>query len=681
MALTLHVAPAAAQKRSLQLSDMSALQIVSDPQLSPDGATIAYVRSQTDYATDKETSDVILAGTAGGALRATFAGSSPRWSPNGRAIAFMGRRDGRSGIFIRDVASGAERFLVAPPQTDHWLGRSPKNWAWSPDGSMIAYVAADGPTPAPTDGPRIFSRIMFKTRTGFSDNRKTHVYVIPSAGGTPRCLTCGDFDEHSIAWSPDSKQLAFVSDRSADPDDTYANDIFTIAVSTGVLRQITKTPSAEFAPHFSPDGEWITFEGWVRPHNTKDSPGEDQHLFIVNANGGVPRQMARPLDRRITESKWHPGGKYVYFSAADHGANVIYRVSPADDKVETVVGGRSQARSYTLDAKATTIAFLRSDHSHPAEVFVSASDGTNARQLTNHNSAFLAGIAIQDAEEFWFDSFDGTRVQGWVMKPVGLAPGEKYPTILNIHGGPHSAFGVTWTERHQLEAAAGYGVVFINPRGSIGYGQVFSDGSVLNWGGGDFRDLMLGLDAAIEANPWMDTTRLGVTGGSYGGFMTNWIITQTHRFKAAVASASLSNLISFYGTSLYTDLVEAEFNGRPWDNYPLLWQWSPLSQVERVTTPTLFIHGEADHDVPITQAEEMYTALRKLGVDATLARYPGEGHGFRRPVFIMDANKRLFEWFDKYLRGGRTRTSDSGGQVSRHRASFALRGGSLSARQ
>jgi dipeptidyl aminopeptidase/acylaminoacyl peptidase len=269
--------------------------------------------------------------------------------------------------------------------------------------------------------------------------------------------------------------------------------------------------------------------------------------------------------------------------------------------------------------------------------------------VTHHNDDFLSRIAARGAEEFWFDSFDGSRVQGWVMKPVGAVPGRKYPAILDIHGGPHGAFGVAWADLHQIEAAAGYGVVFINPRGSVGYGQTFSDGSVLNWGGGDFRDLMAGLDAAIAANPWIDTTRLGVTGGSYGGFMTNWTITQTHRFKAAVSVASLSNLISFYGTSLYTDLVEAEFNMMPWDNYSLLWQWSPLAHVAGTTTPTLFLHGEADHDVPITQAEEMYTALRKLGVDATLARYPGEGHGFTRPRFIMDSDRRLLAWFDKYL--------------------------------
>ncbi|HEY2066444.1 MAG TPA: S9 family peptidase [Gemmatimonadaceae bacterium] len=648
-ALPILAIPATAQQRPMQLADLSALQGVGDPQLSPDGRTVAYVRSQTNHATDSVTTEIVVTALSGGGSTVTFSGAAPRWSPDGTSIAFMGRRDGRSGLFIRDVTSGAERFLVSPPQTDHWLGRSPKNWAWSPDGAMIAYVAADGPGHRQGDGPSVFSRVMYKTRTGFSDDRKTHVYVISSRGGAPRCLTCGAYDEHSIAWAPDSKRIAFVSDRSTDPDNTYANDIFVVDVVTGATTQITRTPSAEFSPHFSPDGRWISYEGWLRPHNTKDSPAEDQHLFVIDAHGGIPRQLARRLDRRITESTWAPGGRYLYFAAADRGANVIYRVSPTDDVVDTVVAGRFQARNFAFDGNGSRMVFLRTDDTHPAEIFVAASDGTGPRQVTHHNDDFLSRIAARGAEEFWFDSFDGSRVQGWVMKPVGAVPGRKYPAILDIHGGPHGAFGVAWADLHQIEAAAGYGVVFINPRGSVGYGQTFSDGSVLNWGGGDFRDLMAGLDAAIAANPWIDTTRLGVTGGSYGGFMTNWTITQTHRFKAAVSVASLSNLISFYGTSLYTDLVEAEFNMMPWDNYSLLWQWSPLAHVAGTTTPTLFLHGEADHDVPITQAEEMYTALRKLGVDATLARYPGEGHGFTRPRFIMDSDRRLLAWFDKYL--------------------------------
>ena len=242
------------------------------------------------------------------------------------------------------------------------------------------------------------------------------------------------------------------------------------------------------------------------------------------------------------------------------------------------------------------------------------------------------------------------KVQGWVMKPVGYVEGETYPAILSVHGGPHGMYGYSFSTRFQWYAANGYGVVFINPRGSTGYGQAFANGCVLNWGGGDYKDLMAGLDHALAENDWIDADRLGLIGGSYGGFMTNWIITQTDRFKAAVAAASVSNLISFYGTSLYQLLIEVEFNGMPWDNYDLLWHFSPLRHVKNVTTPTLFVHGENDHDVPITQAEEMYIALKKLGVETVLARYPGEGHGFRQPRHTADYMKRVVEWFDGHVK-------------------------------
>jgi dipeptidyl aminopeptidase/acylaminoacyl peptidase len=236
------------------------------------------------------------------------------------------------------------------------------------------------------------------------------------------------------------------------------------------------------------------------------------------------------------------------------------------------------------------------------------------------------------------------------MKPLNFREGARYPLILAIHGGPHGMYGYSFNPAFQAYAARGYAVLFINPRGSSGYGQKFSDGTLREWGGGDYKDLMAGVDEALRKFPWIDRGRMGVTGGSYGGFMTNWIITQTTRFRAAVASASVSNLVSFYSTSLYQDLIHAEFGGFPWDDYDLLWRWSPLRYVRAVETPTLFIHGELDNDVHITQAEEMYTALRRRGIATALARYPREGHGFREPRHREDALERTIDWFDKYLK-------------------------------
>ncbi|HEX9893475.1 MAG TPA: S9 family peptidase [Gemmatimonadales bacterium] len=641
----------AAQPRPLSQADLGRIASIGEVRMSPRGDRVAYVQSYNDYAANRSRSGIVILAVPGGEEMRTIAGSSPRWSPDGSKVAFSATREGRSGIWIHDIGAGTDRFLVAVHQTDHWLGRGAnKNFEWSPDGRWIAYVAAEGPARQPESDVRAYSRLMWKTRTGFSDDRKTHIWVMPAAGGQPRLLTPGKYDEHSVAWAPDSKRLAFVSDRSADPDDSFANDLFILDLTSGSATRLTNTASAEFLPAWSPDGQWIAFEGWVRSNNTKDSPAEDTKLFVISASGGRPRQVARALDRRVGEISWHPRGA-LYFTAGDRGRTAIYRALPVDTLAEPLIHGDFQARGYSMDARGASMAFLRSDPSSPPEVYVAETGGRVPRALTRLHDVLRQDVALADADEFWAQSSDGTPVQGWLMKPAGFRDDERYPLILNIHGGPHGMYGWTFSDRFQLQTAAGYGVLFINPRGSSGYGQRFSDGSVLNWGGGDYQDLMAGLNEAIGRNPWIDTTRLGVTGGSYGGYMTNWVISQTGRFKAAVASASVSNLISFYGTSLYTDLIESEFRGRPWKNWDMLWQWSPLAHVEGVTTPTLFIHGEVDHDVPITQAEEMFVALRKQGVPATLVRYPNEGHGLRQPAHVLDSIRRTLAWFDRYLKG------------------------------
>lgn len=651
LALFCLVAPAllAAQGRGFTEADLGRLVSIGSPQPSPDGARVVYPLGRVDYGAVRRSSEIVVARLPGGEVEQTWNGSSPAWSPDGRLVAYLAPRDGQPGIWIRDLAARADRFLVATPQTDAWLGRGAnKNFAWSPDGRWIAYVATT-PAARPASDVQAFSRIMFKTRTGFTDGRRTHVWLVPAAGGEPRLLTPGGYDEHSVAWAPDSRRIAFVSDRSEDPDNTFSNDLFTLDVTTGSLARLTDTPSAEFLPVWSPDGQWIAYEGWVRPNNTKDSPAEDTKAYLIPAAGGAPERVAPGFDRRVSGISWHPDSRQLFFTAADRGRVSVYRAARGRPDAEPVVTGESQVQGYGLDGRAGIMAFVRSTTIRPPELYLRDLATGRERALTRLHDGLVAEVAFQDAEAFWATSGDGTPVQGWVMKPAGARPGATYPAILNIHGGPHGAFGYGFSERFQQQAAAGYAAIYVNPRGSVGYGQAFADGSLLNWGGGDYQDLMAALDHVLGAHRWIDTTRLGVTGGSYGGFMTNWVITQTHRFKAAVASASVSNLISFYGTSLYTDLIEAEFRGLPWNNYPLLWQWSPLAHVNGVRTPTLFLHGEQDHDVPITQAEEMYVALRKQGVAAELVRYPGEGHGVRRPDHVLDYNRRLLEWFDRYL--------------------------------
>ena len=382
--------------------------------------------------------------------------------------------------------------------------------------------------------------------------------------------------------------------------------------------------------------------------------------------------MTAEQDRRARNPRWLDN-RTILFLAGDQGQTQIYRVSSEGNRVRPALEGpyyavRGESEAYpklplesfqvgNFTARAGTpslLALTLTDATHPAEVWLAAvpivpTARAPFARLTSHNNALLQSAWVSP-EEIKLKSFDGTRIQGWLMKPAGFRSDRKYPLILSIHGGPHGMYGWAFNPTFQAYAARGYAVLYLNPRGSSGYGQKFSDGTLNEWGGGDYRDLMAGVDEALRKYPWIDKDRMGVTGGSYGGFMTNWIITQTPRFKAAVASASVSNLISFYSTSLYQDLIHAEFGGFPWDNYDLLWQWSPLRYVKQAQTPTLFIHGEMDNDVHITQAEEMYMALKRRGVETVLVRYPREGHGLREPKHRVDALERTLAWFDRFLK-------------------------------
>jgi dipeptidyl aminopeptidase/acylaminoacyl peptidase len=387
--------------------------------------------------------------------------------------------------------------------------------------------------------------------------------------------------------------------------------------------------------------------------NTNDSPSEDTHLYLASAASTDLQCLTKVFDRRVEQINWHPWEEVVYFTAGDKGTTAIYKVAVDTLNIQKVTGENCHILEYTISKGGNAIYYTSMDCTHPAAVYVYDEALQIAREVSQSNKAFLQKCCLQQAETFWFKSFDEMEVQGWIMKPALFNPQQQYPMVLVIHGGPHNMFGYDFEDRIQVLAANGYGVLYINPRGSHGYGQSFSSGCVLNWGGGDYRDLMAGVEAAVAQNKWIDAERLGVTGQSYGGYMSNWIITQTQRFKAAVVDGGISNLVSFAGTSLYHSLMESEFNGSAYDNFSLLWQWSPLRCVKNVTTPTLFLHGEVDNEVPVSQAEEMYVALKKLGVESRLVQYLGEGHGWRpdlKPQNRYDLLRRMLEWFDRYLK-------------------------------
>jgi dipeptidyl aminopeptidase/acylaminoacyl peptidase len=696
--------PAQAQ-RAMTAADTLRLASVNDAQISPDGEWVVYTVSTTETNETRSALWLVRARRNTATMEAAeddapferaapvqllaqgWSASNPRWSPDGKRIAFRATQQERSGLWVISLGDRQPRFVAPVRETNFFITYAGESFAWSPDSRRIAFISATEETrvgerpelsrtptrAAAVDDPRVVDRIQYKSRTSFSDRARTHVWVVDvdsSLAGDERAtrqLTAGPFYDHALTWSPRNDEVAFLSNHESDPDANNNSDIFAVDLS-GRVRQITDTAGCEYEPAWSPDGKWIAYTATKRDVTTIDSVAEDTHVWVIDAGGGAGREITAMLDRRARSPRWSLDGRSIFFLAGDRGQTFIYRAGVEGGKVlklfdtEAAVRNKNddyfaypprlyQVTGFSATTHSTTrLALTLSDALRPAEIWLADVARDIWRPLSAHNNALTRSLSLVEPEEIKFKSFDGTTIQGWLMKPLGWREDRRYPLILSIHGGPHGMYGYSFNPTFQVYAARGYGVLYLNPRGSSGYGQKFSDGTLREWGGGDYRDLMLGLDEALRTRSWIDAERLGVTGGSYGGFMTNWIITQTTRFKAAVSQASVSNLISFYATSLYQDLIQAEFGGFPWDDYDLLWRWSPLRYVKQAQTPTLLIHGEQDNDVHITQAEEMYTALKRRGIETVLVRYPREGHGFREPLHRVDALERTLAWFDRFLK-------------------------------
>lgn len=726
VATSLSVARAQPRRATTSMTPGDILRVanVSDPQISPNGQWVVYTVSTAAGDETISTLWLVRAGTNLGNVptttlpptsqrspttdwleqRSTSApllapgwnASNPRWSPDGTKIAFLTDREDQRGLWTVNLDKREPRFVASLENTNSFITYAGESLAWSPDSKRIAYISATEESSDPhfalvqgaeaSDDPRVIDRIQYKSRTSFSDHRRTHVWITAIDKPEPRQLTSGLFYDHAITFSPSGDEIAFLSNHEQDPDSNNNSDIFAVDLH-GETRQITATKGCEYEPTWSPDGKWIAYTATKRDVTTIDSVAEDAHVWVISASGTNSRELVASQDRRARNPLWTRDGNSVLYLAGDRGSTTIYRVDISNrhieafmlpvDAAEHIRGafmeykessadsdgpfGAFQISSFSVAQRPISmsatggrddyppIAFTLSAGVTPVEVYVAGGKSLAIVRPSAHNEPIRA-IYLASASRINFKSFDGTSVQGWLIKPVGWRSDRKYPLILSIHGGPHGMSGYAFNPTFQVYAARGYAVLYLNPRGSSGYGQKFSDGTLNEWGGGDYKDLMAGVDEALRKYPWIDQNRMGVTGGSYGGFMTNWIITQTPRFKAAVSVASLSNLISFYSTSLYQDLIHAEFGGFPWDNYDLLWQWSPLRYVRQAQTPTLFIHGEQDNDVHITQAEEMYTALKRRGVETVLVRYPREGHGLREPKHRVDALERTLAWFDRYLK-------------------------------
>lgn len=658
-AVLLLAAVAGGQGRNFGIEDALGVASVSDPQLSPDGEQVAYVVSRISLEANESASRIHAVPFAGGDSRPLTrdgrSASHPRYSPDGSQLAFLasGEND-RTQIWLLPLTGGEARELTSLPG-------GVSSFVWAPDGSALAVVSRD-PDPDAGDEdavpkPIVVDRLQFKRDgMGYLDDRRSRIWLVEAATGEHRQLTFGSFDARSPAFSPDSSEIAFVSvrpDDGSDPDATDNSDIFVVPVdadaSTNPVR-LTSNPGPDRSPVFSPDGRWLLHTGNRKPELIWYAT---ERLFAMDRTTDEILVVAAGLDRNLGSPRFGSGSDRVFALLEDEGNRHLAALGIAEDATaDRVVAGERALRQFSVAGNRAV--FTAATPDRPGEVF--AWDGSGEpRRLTGENDALLAEIRLGAVERISFPSSDGTEVQGFVTKPPDFQPGRRYSTILWIHGGPVSQFSTAFQSIWQLFAGQGYVVVAANPRGSSGRGEDFSAAIWADWGNLDYEDVNAAVDHVIELG-YADPDRLGVGGWSYGGILTNYVITKTTRFHAAISGSSETSYRAAYGNDHYQLEWELEL-GLPWENPDLYERLSPIARVHHVTTPTLVLCGEKDWNVPLSQSENLYQSLRRLGVPTQLIIYPGQSHGIRLPSFQKDRYQRYLAWFDRFLQA-ETTTND-----------------------
>lgn len=669
-------------RRPLAYDDYYRIETPGQVALSPDGRHVAFVRSRVLEEQNRSHGELWLVDADGrsapvGLTGADLEASGPRWTPDGTLLAFSARgngaEDGRGSTirFMRTDAPG-ETFEVpgvgGPPLFD-------------PTNRWIAFTRAvppggPRPTPAPpaTEAERkIVDRFdgrsydwmgyRFDRRGYLPDPRDPwatppeQIFVVPRDGGEPRQITSLAVDARDAAWRPDGEALAFVADTHARDEHTYERADLWTATLDGDVTRLTDDEYDYGAPAWSPDGRWIAVQGSLGLDvvvREKWDHGAPSDLWLISADGSVSRNVTENWDLIPGAPEWSPDGRWIYFTADDAGSTHLCRIHPEGGSVQEVTFGEERVGSVSFSADGEHVALTRQGPTEPGEVYLAEPDAERIEPLTHLNADLLEELDLQAPELIEYGSPDGTGVQGWLLPPVGYdrAEGTRWPLIVAIHGGPHGSYGAEFSFERQLLSGAGYFVLYTNPRGSTGYGEDFLWATWGSWGDEDYDDVMAGVDQVLADYP-VDPERMGVTGYSYGGYLTNWIITQTHRFAAAVTGAGISNWVSDYGTADIPRTKESEFFGPPWEVEGLknLLASSPIVHAAGVRTPTLFVHGEYDHRVPIEEAEQMYTALQKQGVPARMIRYPESYHGGWTPWRTLHRYWASVQWWDRWLQG------------------------------
>jgi dipeptidyl aminopeptidase/acylaminoacyl peptidase len=655
------VTASAAQNRPIQLEDWYALKSVGGLALSPDGRTAAFVIREIDKEKDQRVASLWRVATAGGAPeRLTWEGSvsDPQFSPDGRYLAFVSDRfierigtkkevAERGQIWVLPLGGGEAYPLTA-------IAAGVDSFRWSPDSSKLAILARDPrEEPEKEDAPPppiVVTRLQHKQDgTGYLDLRRRHLYTAdvaralasPGSPAPASQITKGPYDDGDIAWSPDGTTIAFSSNRTEEPDANENTDIWVIDAGGGEPRRVTDDPGSDGQPVWSPDGRSIAYV-----HMPLDPPVyATPRLKVVAASGGAPRDVTGAFDRHVSsQPRWAADGTSLFVTLEDEGRSPLVRVTLAGQKTVVDEGDVSQ-----FEVRRDLIVATKTTPARPYELYVLPLAGGSARRLTEVHEPLFKQLGFNVAENIRYRSADGTPIEGWVVKPPRFDSSRKYPLVLRIHGGPVGQYTDAFDFEHQYLASLGYVVVFTNPRGSNGYGEAFCKAIFADWGNKDSEDAVAGVDHVITQG-YVDPKKLGVGGWSYGGILTNYVITRTQRFAAAISGASETDMFSAFGTD-DLHLWWVRELGYPWRNLELYRKLSPIMEVEKITTPTLLMVGDRDYRVPLPQSEQMYLALKTLKRETGLIIYPDQSHGISRPSYQIDRFRRYGLWYDKYLKG------------------------------
>ncbi len=663
------------RKRFITAEDLYNFNLISSCRISPDSHHIVYCVHRVDKKTEKKYSDIWVVPTSGGEPQqftyGDHADSQPKWSPSGAEIAFISNRDDEKQpqIYIMSFHGGEARKL-----TD-FKGEI-ENFEWSPDSSklLVSFRKKDAEEiEREKDSQkkelgvvsRHITRVFFKLDgKGYLPQERLHLWIVPLQGECLQLTGSDIYDEQTPAWSPDGKKIVFCSNHAEDPDlDLDAIDLFVIPSTGGDLFKIETPVGFKWNPQYSPDGKWVAYFGyegrgqywknislWVVP---EDGSGKAQNLtekFDLHVSTDTINDLPGALP--MMPPTWSQDSKKIYVQVSRHGNTKIMSVS-LDGVVEPVIDNEGVIGSFTFDREQSKLSCLYAHMKDPGEVFVHDMATNTGQKLSHVNEELLQSLDLGEVEEVWFKGADNNDLQGWIIKPPDFDKSRKYPSILEIHGGPYAQYGNFFMHEFFFLAANGYVVYFCNPRGGQGYGETHSKAIWNNWGTVDYEDLMAWTDF-VEKTGLIDAKKMGVTGGSYGGFMTNWIIGHTNRFKAAVTQRSVSNMVSMYGTSDYNWPLQYEVGDEPpWENHENYWRQSPLKYIKNCQTPTLVIHSEQDMRADVEQGLQMFVALKRLGIDTELVLFPDEPHGLSREGRTDRRVARLTyikNWFDRYLK-------------------------------